>query len=292
MRTQTLTGPHVRGASFPLKVAGPALILLALIIVCLGWRALAPAQGPALSQIIDTLILLASLFVVLTWYRRLTRNDWLIALGAAALMGALVPLTGFYPLLAWLLGPSRAAPVGMAHGLGLAIALLAGLAIMRQGGPVRVRLARGEWRRAAAGVAFGVAIGAPLAALNAYANTLTQARPFVLQPFPFPLVEALEPGIVEESVYRFALLGLLWLALRPAWQTRAVPLAGACALLIHSYAHYGDLLRTQPLVYLAYGAALAVIWGVPLTVLAIRRDLESAVGFHWVQDAARFMGGL
>jgi|GEM_PF-4049502 hypothetical protein len=42
----------------------------------------------------------------------------------------------------------------------------------------------------------------------------------------------------------------------------------------------------------ARSAATQARSAVPLTVLALRRDLESAVGFHWVQDAARFIGGL
>jgi hypothetical protein len=28
-----------------------------------------------------------------------------------------------------------------------------------------------------------------------------------------------------------------------------------------------------------------------MTVLALRRDLDSAVAFHWVQDIARFLAG-
>jgi hypothetical protein len=39
------------------------------------------------------------------------------------------------------------------------------------------------------------------------------------------------------------------------------------------------------------GAAMALLWGLPPTILALRRDLESAVAFHWIQDAARFLAG-
>ena len=63
-------------------------------------------------------------------------------------------------------------------------------------------------------------------------------------------------------------------------------------MLVHTYAHYDDLFVSQPIVALIMGAALAVIWGMPMTVLAVRRDLESAIGFHWVQDALRFWAGL
>jgi hypothetical protein len=52
------------------------------------------------------------------------------------------------------------------------------------------------------------------------------------------------------------------------------------------------LFAAQPLTALAMGAALGLIWGLPMTVLALRRDLESAIGFHWIQDGFRFLAGL
>jgi len=98
---------------------------------------------------------------------------------------------------------------------------------------------------------------------------------------------------VEEVISRLALLGVLWLILRPFWPERqAVWLAAGLALLIHTYGHYSDLFVTQPIVALVMGALLGLLWGVPITLLALRRDLESAIGFHWVQDFARFIVGL
>lgn len=35
----------------------------------------------------------------------------------------------------------------------------------------------------------------------------------------------------------------------------------------------------------------AIIWGLPLTLLARFKDLESAIAFHWIQDVARFLAG-
>jgi hypothetical protein len=39
------------------------------------------------------------------------------------------------------------------------------------------------------------------------------------------------------------------------------------------------------------GLVMVLLWGVPPTILALRRDLESAIAFHWIQDAARFLAG-
>ena len=278
--------PWVRWAVLAAVALGPVAIIVA-------WRAFALVRpAPQLFQVFDTLVLLASLGVLLRGYRHLRTRDAWLALAVGALLGVLVPATGFYPLLAWTAPRAADGLVALLHGTGVAIALLAGIVVVRRRGPVRLHAASGAWRASLAGLGIGAAIGLPLAVVNAYANTLTQGRPFVWQGSVFPLLEALEPGLVEEIVYRFALLGIVGLLLRPSWGRRAGGLAGAVVLLVHTFAHNGDLLLSDPLMYLAFGSVLAVVWGVPLTILVLRRDLESAAGFHWVQDAARFLGGL
>ena len=48
--------------------------------------------------------------------------------------------------------------------------------------------------------------------------------------------DALQPTLVEETIYRLAFLGLLWLVLRRTWPERpAVWLAGMLSLLVHTY---------------------------------------------------------
>lgn len=277
-----------------------AVSLLALvtfpIVIVMWWRnAALSGLEVQLFEVFDTLVLIASVCAVVAGRRSLRRHDWVLAMTLGIALGALVTTTGFYPLLGWLLrGRGLPVAVSLAHGAGVAVALLAGIVAMRRGGPVALRFSQPQrgWRAGLQGLGFGAAVGLPLAVVNAYANTLTQGRPFELQRSLVPLLEALEPGVVEEVVYRFALLGLLALLLQPFWGERATWLAGAFALVVHSYAHNGQMLLEQPLMYLAFGAVLALLWGVPLTVLAVRRGLEAAAGFHWVQDAARFLGGL
>lgn len=270
-------------------------LLAAFVVAVLAWRA-AAMRGPVaeLSQWLDAGVVAASLAAAVWGRARLRAGDVALAVLVGTAMGALLPATGFYPLLAWSLPGAAGHPWAVAalHGFGVAAAALGGLACMRHGGPVRWRMANGAWRAAAVGFAVGALIGLPLALANGYANTLTQARPYVWQASAFPLVEALQPAWVEEVVYRFALLGLLAWLLRPFWGARSAAIAGALALLVHAFAHNGALLVADPVAYLAIGAVLALLWGVPATVFALRRDLESAVGFHWVQDAVRFLGGL
>jgi hypothetical protein len=270
-----------------------AAVALVPVAVILAWRALAMVRPvPQLFQVLDTVVILASLVVLVRGYRLLRPLDLWLALAVGALLGWLVPHTGFYPLLAWTSAGAAEGLVALMHGTGVAIALLGGIVVLRRGGPVRLQAARGAWKASLTSLGIGAAIGLPLAAINGYANTLVQGRPFVWQGSGFPLLEAMEPGLVEEVVYRLALLGIVWLLLRPSWGRRAPGLAGIVALLVHTFAHNGALLLTNPLMYLGFGTVLALVWGVPTTILALRRDLESAAGFHWVQDAVRFLGGL
>ncbi|HQU36352.1 MAG TPA: CPBP family glutamic-type intramembrane protease, partial [Anaerolineales bacterium] len=105
------------------------------------------------------------------------------------------------------------------------------------------------------------------------------------------LLDALRPGMVEEVIYRFAHWGLLRRILQRSLPQQAVWLAGGLAMLTHTYSHFDDLFIQSPLTALGMGAALALLWGLPPLILARRRGLESAIAFHWIQDAARFMTG-
>ena len=67
--------------------------------------------------------------------------------------------------------------------------------------------------------------------------------------------------------------------------------AGLLALFVHNFMHFDDLWLEEPLVALGMGLVMALVWGLPPTILALRRDLESAVAFHWIQDVARFLTG-
>ena len=137
---------------------------------------------------------------------------------------------------------------------------------------------------------MGLAIGLPLAVLNVYALQFTQGQPISWQNPIAALLDALQPGVVEEIVYRFALWGLLWLVLKYSQSEWAIWLAGVLTMLMHSYSHFDDMFLQSPLVALGTGTTLALIWGLPLLFIA-RRGLEAANAFHWIQDVARFVTG-
>lgn len=239
----------------------------------------------------DTLIMAGALWVLVKYRRALRWSDWLLALilGAGVGVGMLfATLFTPYPFFEFV----KSAPEqALLRGLGTILATLGGLAIMRQGGPVQFHIADRNWKKASWGVLVGLTVGLPLAALNVFALQLTQSHPIQWQNPIAALFDALQPAVVEEIIYRFMLWGLLWLILRNSLPTQSVWLAGLFAMLIHNYSHFDELFVQAPLVALGMGAAMALLWGLPLLILARCRGLESAIAFHWLQDAARFLAG-
>lgn len=269
------------------------VLVLVILAVFVGRTALARlGNAPRLFDLFDTITVAGSALVLIRGYRRLTKVDWLVGLVAGFFIAAQLPFVTLfspYPFLGVVHGGLQQAFI---RGGYTTVAALGGLAIMRMGGPVQVSLAGAGWRKGLTSFAFGAAVGTPLAVLNTFANAWTQGRSFQWQSPLTAAMDALQPAIVEDVLYRLAFLGLLWLALHRSWpQRQAAWLAGLLSLLVHAYAHFSDEFLTQPLFALVMGSLLALIWGLPMTYLALRRDLDSSVGFHWMQDFARFWAG-
>lgn len=248
-------------------------------------------NAPLLSDIFMGLVALGALGVCVTGFRRLRRGDWLAAPALGALVGVgmrFATLFSPYPFFGLVRDHAGQAVV---RGALTCIATLGGLVIMRQGGPVPFAAANGDWRKSGRNILFGLAVGLPLAALNVVALQVSEGRSIVWQnPFA-AMLDAVQPGVVEEVVYRFALWGLLWLMLRSSLPKQAVWVTGLLALLIHNYTHFDALLAEAPLAALGMGLVMSLVWGLPLALLAHRRSLEAAIAFHWLQDVMRFVAG-
>jgi hypothetical protein len=282
------------GHETPLKSRYATLfVLMAGILAIFLGRALLSAYFtvPHTFHLFDTLTIAGSLLILSKNHSSLRQTDWYIALilgmiiGMGMLFATLFSPYPFFGLVGSNLGQA------ILRGAFTAIATLGGLVVMRQGGPVQFHAAAGSWQNAGRGILLGLVIGLPLAVLNVFALQLTQGQPIQWQNPLAAMLDALQPGIVEEVVYRFALWGLLWRILRNSLPQHATWLAGLLAMLVHNYSHFDELFLQSPLVALGMGAVLALVWGLPPLILARRRGLESAVAFHWIQDVARFLAG-
>ena len=248
-------------------------------------------NAPLLSDLFDSLIALGALITCVTGFRCLQRGDWLIALGLGTLVGVGMQFATLFSPYPFFGSVHDSTGQALVRGLLTFIAALGGLIIMRQGGPVPFPAADREWRQSGRNILFGLAVGLPLATLNVLALQLTEGHGVVWQNPLAALLDALQPGVVEEVVYRFALWGLLWLALRASLPRQAASVAGVLALLIHNYTHFNALFAQAPFVALGMGLVMAIFWGLPPFFLARRRGLEAAIAFHWIQDVARFLAG-
>lgn len=267
----------------------PLLGILTIFIVRTLLAAVYPV--PRLSEIFETLTVIGSVAVCISGCGCLKKNDWLIAIALGAGIGAgmcFATLFRPYPVFGTVHSNLGHA---LRRGLYALAATLGGTAVMRQGGPVQFTLTHKAWRQSGRSMVLGLLIGLPLAIVNVVALQMTEGKAISwANPFA-AMLDALQPGVFEEVVYRFALLGLLWLMLRKSLPKEAGWLAGLLALLVHNFVHFDDLFLQAPLVALGLGSAMAILWGLPPTILALRKDLESVIAFHWIQDVARFLTG-
>ena len=271
----------------------PLLLISAAILLIFAGRTLLAIthNPPRLFDLFDTLTVLGSLLVLLGGFRILRLGDWVAAALLGLLVAASLPFTTLFSPYPFFGLVSADAGQAVVRGSFTLLAALGGLVILRQGGPVPFHLAGGRWRKAGQGLLTGLAVGLPLAVINVFALQFTAGRPIAWQNPLAALLDALQPAVVEEVVYRFALWGLLWMAMRKFNPNTAAPLAGLLATLVHAFAHFDALLVQSPLAALGMGLALTLVWGLPPFLLARRRGLESAIAFHWIQDVARFLAG-
>jgi hypothetical protein len=266
-----------------------AVSTLAIFIVRTAWAS--RGNLPRLNDLFTAITLVGSLVVWIAGHRGLQRSDWVVAIATGGVVGvtmAFATLFSPYPFFGIVRDNLGQAVV---RGLATTLAMLGGLVIMRQGGPVRVLAATGEWRKLGRNLLLALAIGTPLALVNVFVLQMSQGQPIDWQNPLDAVRDALQPAIMEEVVYRFAFLSLLWLALRRSLPNRADWLSALLAMLVHNYMHYDELFAQAPLVALGLGLAVLVLWGLPLTYLILRRGLEPTIAFHWIQDVARFVSG-
>jgi hypothetical protein len=140
-------------------------------------------------------------------------------------------------------------------------------------------------------VLFGAAVALPLAALNNLFFHLESGQVAFQNGFSSAFA-ALSPGVHEEVIYRFFVLAAALYLLRFSESRRwATAAAVVLAVVPHSLNHLPDLFLENPNMGLAMLAATSLLFGLPMAVLQLKRNLEAAIGFHWFIDFVRFWFG-
>jgi len=238
--------------------------------------------------------------VVMVRYRARLRWDViLLGLGLGALVGAINAS-----------GLSRGGTVWLAAAIFTTLALIGGVLLRqmvhdRRAHPgVRVSLLDGVWhehwrvilrrgaRAAGRSLLLGALLGVPLAVVNALYFALSGAAGQGWQSVLPQAVAALRPAVYEEIVFRFFVINLVVAVVGDRLAPRTL-LIGTLALgtLPHALFHGAGGLVANPVGYLGFSLLTALVFGLPMAYLQWRRDLETAMGFHWVIDFVRFWAG-
>lgn len=97
-------------------------------------------------------------------------------------------------------------------------------------------------------------------------------------------VVAIQPGIAEEAWGRVLLIPLLFLILRRVGRTRVALTASVFVMAYwFAYLHTSDGLSA-----VVSTVMIGTLYSLPISYLWLRRDLETAIGFHFWQDFVRY----
>ncbi len=183
-------------------------------------------------------------------------------------------------------------PVGWAAlQLPLVVAgLLAGWAILSHTGLLKSGVGRSLFlttgsASALRGFALGLVIGIPWALLNVLVGGANGDS--WVHSWWQPLV-AIQPGIAEEAWARVFLVSLVFLALAKVGKPR-ISMIVAVVIVGYwfAYLHTHDGINGLPSTIL-----IGTLYSLPLSYLWLRKGLEAAIGFHFLQDFVRFAAAL
>lgn len=166
-----------------------------------------------------------------------------------------------------------------------------GALLLDHTGLARVRLLEGKYASGLGSFLWACVLALPPALLNILGGA--QASDTWVDSRWKPLC-ALTPGIAEETWARLFLTTLCYALLRPTTNDRpqrAVVAAVLVGALTHGLVHLPTAAAIlSPAVF---GTLLAgLVYGVPMALLFIKRDLECAVGYHFFVDFVRFLAAL
>lgn len=177
------------------------------------------------------------------------------------------------------------------NGVAVWVCFLAGVLLFKDQETISVPAFHPPLANVGKSIVLGTLAALPLTVINNLyfylnAGTIRWQNPF------FSAFEALSPAIHEEIVFRFfvfaLVLNLLKSSTSPRW---AMVIAVFLAVVPHSLNHLPDLFLVNPVMGLVMLTATSLLFGLPMALLQIRKNLEAAIAFHWFIDFARFFFG-
>jgi hypothetical protein len=178
------------------------------------------------------------------------------------------------------------------HAVETFLMVLGAIVLIRGHHVLSSKAAEGKYTDVAKSVALGIALGVPFAIVNVLIFMCVYGETATIENIFYMSVVALQPGILEEVAYRLLFMSLALVILRKYLPAGVAAIASiAMAVVFHAFIHVPALLLTDPVAALVTVAVMSLAFGLPMAILAYKRDIESAMGFHWTIDALRFSMG-
>lgn len=177
------------------------------------------------------------------------------------------------------------------EGISVWICFLGGVSLFKNMKAISVPAFQFPLAKIGLSILFGILVAIPLAVLNnLYFYMNVGAIHF--QNILFSAFEASSPAIHEEIIFRFFVLALC-ISLTPSSASPRLRMGVALffAVVPHSLNHLPYLFLQNPLMSLFMLAATSLLFGLPMALLQIKKNLETAIAFHWWIDFMRFLFG-
>lgn len=189
----------------------------------------------------------------------------------------------------WLHDPSLS--WALQEGVAVWVCFVAGAALFENRDRITVSAFQPPLAHVGQSLVWGILFAIPLAVLNNLYFYLN-AGSFDFQNVFASAFEALSPAIHEEIIFRYFVLAISLNLLHGITSPRrALAIAVFLAVAPHSLNHLPELFLENPAMGLFMLAATSLLFGLPMAVLQIKRNLETAIAFHWFIDFARFLFG-
>jgi hypothetical protein len=232
---------------------------------------------------------IVGLLLAVRYRRRLGPGDLLAPLFLAALVWLAVQAQYWYN--DWT--PSMPYYDPTFHAVETFLISLGAAGLLKAHDVLRFRLAGNDLAAVGRSLGLGVLLGIPFAILNVLLFVFVNGKEIVPEDVLTMAIMALKPAIMEEMAFRLLFMGLALVVLLKVLPPKiAITSAIFMAIVFHSAAHVPDLVTTNPVMAVATVVVTSLLFGLPMALLAYRKDIETAIGFHWVIDAVRFSLGL
>lgn len=177
------------------------------------------------------------------------------------------------------------------EGFGVWVCFLAGTTLLKDRETISIPAFQPPLRSIGKSIAVGILFAIPLVVINNLYFYLN-AGAIHWQNVFYSAFEALSPAIHEEIIFRFFILALCLNLLKFSTSTRwATVIAVFLAVVPHSLNHLPDLFLQNPVMGLMMLTLTSLLFGLPMAILQIKRNLETAIAFHWFIDFMRFLFG-